>query len=156
MNDVCYLSLCTSQRGSCGSSYSETPESIGEPLEERREGRTSIPPECIEELESTDTCTEILKTYSPHNAAIKMHIWRLWCCALMGVCELLAQGGIYRHWCREMHWYYTTNISNSRKTDHNQNGNDMNQHSIKNELNKLVEGNEKISLTFETCTIPWV
>lgn len=70
---VCYLSLCTSQRGSWGSSYSETPESIGEPLEDRREGRTSIPPECIDELESTDTCTEILQTYSPHNAAIQIH-----------------------------------------------------------------------------------
>lgn len=50
-----YLSLGISQRGSCGSSYSDTPVSIGVPLEERREGRTNITPEWIEELESTDT-----------------------------------------------------------------------------------------------------
>lgn len=51
-----YLSLVSSQRGSWGSSYSETPESMGEPPEERRELRTSMAPECREELESTDTC----------------------------------------------------------------------------------------------------
>lgn len=50
-----YLSRGSSQRGSWGSSYSDTPDSIGEPLEERREGRTSITPEWMEELESTET-----------------------------------------------------------------------------------------------------
>lgn len=50
-----YLSLGSSQRGSWGSSYSDTPDSIGEPLDERREGRTNITPEWREELESTDT-----------------------------------------------------------------------------------------------------
>lgn len=50
-----YLSRGSSQRGSWGSSYSDTPDSIGDPLEERREGRTSITPEWMEELESTDT-----------------------------------------------------------------------------------------------------
>lgn len=45
----------SSQRGSCGSSYSDTPDNIGEPLEDRREGRTNITPEWMEELESTDT-----------------------------------------------------------------------------------------------------
>ena len=51
-----HLSRDSSQRGSWGSSYSETPDSMGEPLEERREGRTSMTPEWMEELESTDTC----------------------------------------------------------------------------------------------------
>lgn len=51
-----YLSLDTSQQGSWGSSYSETPDSIGVPLEESREGLTNITPEFREELDSTDTC----------------------------------------------------------------------------------------------------
>lgn len=51
-----HLSRGSSQRGSSGSSYSETPASMGVPLEERREGRTSITPEFIDELESADTC----------------------------------------------------------------------------------------------------
>ena len=53
-----YLSRGSSQRGSSGSSYSETPASIGVPLEERREGRTSRTPEFMDALESADTCRE--------------------------------------------------------------------------------------------------
>lgn len=49
------LSRGSSQRGSWGSSYSDTPDNMGEPLEESREGRTSITPEWMEELESTET-----------------------------------------------------------------------------------------------------
>lgn len=52
-----HLSRGNSQRGSSGSSYSETPASMGVPLEESREGRTSITPEFMEELESADTCS---------------------------------------------------------------------------------------------------
>lgn len=53
-----YLSRGSSQRGSSGSSYSETPASMGVPLEERREGRTSRTPEFMEALESADTYRE--------------------------------------------------------------------------------------------------
>lgn len=53
---VCHLSRGSSHRGSSGSSYSETPASMGVPLEESREGLTSITPEFMEELESADTC----------------------------------------------------------------------------------------------------
>jgi hypothetical protein len=59
-----YRSLGSSQRGSWGNSYSETPDSIGEPLDERREGRTNITPEWREELESTDTCNTEACRYS--------------------------------------------------------------------------------------------
>lgn len=52
-----HLSRGSSHRGSSGSSYSETPASMGVPLEESREGRTSITPEFMEELESADTCS---------------------------------------------------------------------------------------------------
>lgn len=51
-----YLSRGSSQRGSSGSSYSETPANIGVPLEESREGRTRRTPEFMEALESADTC----------------------------------------------------------------------------------------------------
>lgn len=53
-----YLSRGSSQRGSSGSSYSETPASMGVPLEERREGRTNRTPEFMDALESADTYRE--------------------------------------------------------------------------------------------------
>lgn len=44
---------------------------MGEPLEERREGRTNIAPECSEELESTDTCGERVVGYLLSQSAVQ-------------------------------------------------------------------------------------
>lgn len=76
---MCYLSRGSSQRGSWGSSYSDTPDSMGEPLEERRDGLTSITPECMDELESTDTCTKKLTPYSPLTVTAS-HEVNAWVC----------------------------------------------------------------------------